>query len=249
MDLWVAITVALAILAVQIVWDRLRERSKQPIWYYRTEEIISITNKYSDNIEIHFKGQKVAQVSITRIGLVNIGKAAIDQTDIKSINHELKISFDHDIDILQPPRLLKSSREDIGFLAVDRNGEVFISFNVLDYRDGVIMEIVHTGDKNTELSISGAISGVPKGIIARSYLSASNRMKLYHCISGFISAALLVFISWQLIPVFIVNILSKDISWLALSISVLLVLALVLSIIDHARQFFGSFPSYLSLEI
>lgn len=250
MNLGVVIIVPLAILVVQIVWDKLRERSKQPIWYYKTEEIISTTNKFADDIEIHFKGQKVAQVSITRIGLVNVGKDAIDQTDIKSVDHELKISFDTDIHILQAPRLLKSSREDIGFQAVARNREVFISFNLLDYRDGAIMEIVHTGDKNTKVGISGVIKGVPKGILERSYQYASNRVKFYHCVSGSISTALLIFVIWKLIPALIIDISNNNIScWLAASISVLLVVCIVLSIIDHATQFFRSFPSYLSIEI
>ena len=249
MNLWVVIIVPLAILVVQIVWDKLRERSKQPIWYYKTEEIISTTNKFADDIEIHFKGQKVAQASITRIGLVNVGKDAIDQTDIKSVDHELKISFDTDIHILQAPRLLKSSREDIGFQAVARNREVFISFNLLDYRDGAIMEIVHTGDKNTKVSISGVIKGVPKGILERSYQYASNRVKFYHCVSGSISTALLVFVTWKLIPALFVDISYNNVHWLAASISVLLVVSIVLSIIDHATQFFRSFPSYLSIEI
>ncbi len=78
MNLWATILLPLAIL-VGLVWDKLRERSKQPIFYYKPEEIISITDEFAEDIEIYFKKQKVTRVSITRIGLVNVGKDAIDE--------------------------------------------------------------------------------------------------------------------------------------------------------------------------
>ena len=108
MSLWLAIIPTLAIFVMQLIWDKLRERSKRPIYYYKTEEIISGTGEFANDIQIHFKQEKVARVSITRIGLVNVGKEPIDQTDIKNIDHKLKVTFDNDVRILQEPRILKN---------------------------------------------------------------------------------------------------------------------------------------------
>ena len=129
MSLWLAIILPLAILIAQFTWDKFRERSKQPIYYYKTEEIISETGEFTSDIQIHFKQEKVARVSITRIGLVNVGKEPIDQTDIKNIDHKLKVTFDNDVSILQKPRILKTSREDIGFQVAggDRGSSRFLS--------------------------------------------------------------------------------------------------------------------------
>jgi hypothetical protein len=248
MSLWVAIIPPLAIFIVQLIWDKLRERSKQPIYYYKTEEIISGTGEFANDIQIHFKREKVARVSITRIGLVNVGKEPIDQTDIKSIDHKLKVTFDNDVRILQEPRILKKSREDIGFQVARGDRELSLSFNLLDYRDGAVVEVVHTGNKNTKVDIGGVIIGVPKGIIERSYRYASNKVKLYHGVSGSISAALLIFVIWKLTPAFVVDISGNNVSWFALLVSLLLAGGLILSIADHAKQYLRSIPASLSLE-
>ena len=100
MSSWIAIILPLAIFVAQLIWDKLRERSKRPIYYYKTEEIISEAGEFANDIQIHFKQEKVARVSITRIGLVNVGKEPIDQTDIKNIDHALRMTFDDDIHIL-----------------------------------------------------------------------------------------------------------------------------------------------------
>ena len=98
------------------------------------------------------------------------------------------------------------------------------------------MEVVHTGNKNTKVDISGAIIGVPKGIIERSYQHASNKVKLYHGVSGSISTALLVFVIWKLAPAFVVDISENNVSWFALLVSLLLAAGLILSVTDHAKQ-------------
>jgi hypothetical protein len=102
-------------LIAQFTWDKFRERSKQPIYYYKTEEIISETGEFTSDIQIHFKQEKVSRVSTTRIGLINVGKEPIDQTDIKNIDHKLKVTFSNDIRILQEPRILRKSRKEIDF--------------------------------------------------------------------------------------------------------------------------------------
>lgn len=248
MSLWVAIILPLAILIVQFTWDKLRERSKQPIYYYKTEEIISETGEFASDIQIHFKQEKVTRISATRIGLVNVGKEPIDQTDIKNTGHKLKVTFGNDIRILQEPRILKKSRKEIDFQITGGDRELSLSFNLLDYRDGAVVEVIHTGTKNTRVDIGGAIIGVPKGIIERSYKYASDKLKRYHVVSGSISTALLIFVILKLAPAFVVDISAGNISWFALVTILLLTVGLILSIVDHAKQYLRSIPASLSLE-
>lgn len=249
MSFWATIILPLALFIGQFVWGKSRERNKKPIYYYRTEEIISMTDKLADDILIHFQEHKVTQVSITRVGLVNIGKNPIDQTDIKNVDHELRMTFDNDIHILREPKIIKKSREGIDFQAVVRDREVLLSFKLLDYRDGAVVEVVHTGNKNTKVEINGLISGVPKGIIERGYQYASKKMRRFHCVSGLISTALLIYVSCIMVPAFVFDISQHNFSWPALFATLLLIIALVLSITDHIRQFMKSLPAALSLDI
>jgi len=248
MSLWVAIILPLAILIAQFIWDKLRERSKRPIYYYKTEEVISETDQFANDMQIHFKQEQVSRVSISKIGLVNVGKEPIDQTDIKNTDHKLKVTFGNDVRILQEPRILKKSRKEIDIQVAGGDRELSLPFNLLDYRDGAVVEVVHTGNKNTKIDIDGVIIGVPKGIIERSYKYASNTVKHYHVVSGLISTALLVFVILKLTPAFVIDISAGNVSWLALVASLLLTIGLILSIVDHAKQYLRSIPASLSLE-
>lgn len=158
------------------------------------------------------------------------------------------MTFGNDVRVLQEPRILKKSRKDIDFQVAGGNRELSLSFNLLDYRDGAVVEVVHTGNKNTKVDISGVIIGVPKGIIERSYQHASNKVKLYHGVSGLISTALLIFVLWKLAPAFVVDISGNNVSWFALFVSLPLTIGLILSIADHTKQYLRNIPASLSLE-
>ena len=133
-----AITIIIAIIAI-IVNLSLYFRSKrteEPIWYHKTEEVISKGEKLKNDIEMYFKGQKVSQVSVTKVGLVNVGKAPIDQTHVI---RQIKVSFDDNISILREPKVIKFTREDIGFKATHFGTDVLPSFSFLDYLDGAVI--------------------------------------------------------------------------------------------------------------
>lgn len=247
MDWGISITIIIAIIAiiVNLALYFRSKRTKEPIWYYKTEEVITKREKLADDIKIYFKEQTVAQVSVTRAGLVNVGKEPIDKTHVKS---PVKLSFDDNISILQEPKVIKFTRDDIDFKATHSGTDVFLSFGFLDHLDGAVVEVVHTGDKNTNLHIEGTILGVPKGIIGRSYRYASSRLKKYHLFSGLINSALLVYVSSQLIPANYGDIVQGMGSPLAISLTALMILGLLLGVIQHVIDYAKSIPSYLSIE-
>lgn len=247
MDLGISITIAVALIAiiVNLVLYFRSKRTKEPIWYYKTEEVISTAEKLKDDIQIYFKGQKVSQVSVSKIGLVNVGKEPIDQAHVK---RPIKLPFNDNISILQEPKVLKCTRDEIDFKVTHSGTDVFLSFSLLDHLDGAVTEVVHTGDKNTNLQIEGTILGVPKGIISRSYRYASSRLKKYHLFVGLINSALLIYISCQLIPANFNDIVQGLGSPLAISLSALMILGLLLSVIQHVIDYRKSIPSCLSIE-
>lgn len=244
-EISITIIVALIAIIVNLALYVRSKRTREPIWYYKTEEVITKREKLTDDIQIYFKGQTVSQVSVSKIGIVNVGKEPIDQTHVK---RPIKLSFDDNISILQEPKVIKSTRDEIDFKATHSGTDVFLSFSFLDHLDGAVAEVIHTGDKNTNLHIEGTILGVPKGIIGRSYRYASSRLKKYHLFVGLINSALLIYISCRLIPANYSDIVQGMGSPLAISLSAVMILGLLLSVIQHAIDYGKNIPSYLSIE-
>ncbi len=247
MDWGFFITIIIAIIAIIVNWvlSFRNKRTREPIWYYKTEEVISKGEKLKDDIQVYFKGQKVSQVSVTKIGLVNVGKEPIDQTHVK---RPIKLSFDENISILQEPKVSKFTRDDIDFKATHVGTDVLLSFGFLDHLDGAVIEVVHTGDEKTNVRIEGTILSVPKGIVGRSYRYASSKLKRYHLFSALVLMVFLIYVSYQLIPAIISDIAQDQGNPLAISASILMILGLLWSGIEHGMHYRKSIPSSLSIE-
>ena len=247
---WIQIMIPIIVAVILFIINYFREGTKQPVWYYRTEAIISKADKFSDDIEIFFKGQKVPKVSITRIGLINVGKKPIDEKDIKTSKNRINFVFDDDIQILREPRIIKKHRQSIQFKAGNTKAEVFLTFNLLDHNDGAVIEVLHTGDQDTKVNISEdlVISEVPKGISKRSYEYASTKSKWYNGVNILISVALLILLLWILVPAYLIEISQGNLIWWPLAISALLVFGALSLFIYHIREYMKGIPSIFNLE-
>lgn len=155
---------------------------KEPRGFYRTyREIEKLSPVKDSNIQILYKSKDVDRVFTTYLWLWNKGRKAINQSDVppqSSITIKL-VDKEHDPHILDY-RILKTSRNEINFgiPTVDDN-KFIIKFDFLDYNDGAVIEIQHTGSYETEVQTEGIILGVPNGIAVTSKQSSSSFFDVY----------------------------------------------------------------------
>ncbi|MCA1578337.1 MAG: hypothetical protein LC794_13350 [Acidobacteria bacterium] len=155
----------LSILATVYFAVRYAER-KEPRFISLNDRKIAVSDDAPEEIQIFYKGEKVEQVTSTLIWFWNEGKRPIKKEDL-SRSQPLLIKLQSDetpIEILDVS-VRKSSRDAIGFKAIkNSHSSVSVEFEFLDYRDGAVVEIQHTGTRQTSVEVVGVVLGSPKGI-------------------------------------------------------------------------------------
>ncbi|MFV9927887.1 MAG: hypothetical protein AB8U91_05275 [Candidatus Midichloria sp.] len=110
-----------------------------------------------ENIEIFFLGKKVEKLHKTLIYMWNSGNQIVKSEDLKTIDR-LKISTEESAKILSV-NIVKSTRDVINFSLMKNNEEYEVNFDYLDPTDGVVIEILHTGEPEN-LTFSGTVMGI-----------------------------------------------------------------------------------------
>jgi hypothetical protein len=155
---------------------------KEPRCFYRTyREIEKLSSSGDSNIQILYKSKDVDRVFTSYLWLWNKGKKAINQSDIPPQSNISIVLNDkeHHSRILDY-RILKASRDEINFRVTSVNDNKFsFAFDFLDYNDGAVIEIQHTGSYDTEIGTEGIILGAPKGIAVISRKSPNSVLDFY----------------------------------------------------------------------
>lgn len=161
--MWGYIFGAIGVLGVLIgVVGVVRSRKeRRPCWAFETHSVIGKGAELEGDVQILFQEHPVSQVSVTRVVLWNRGRQSIRKTDLVG---EVTAGFPQGVEILREPRVVKSSREEIGFLAKRKDRCVTLTFEFLDHEDGAMVEVVHTGDTATKPQLSATIIEVPSGV-------------------------------------------------------------------------------------
>ncbi|MGH6881083.1 MAG: hypothetical protein ACREFM_09200, partial [Hypericibacter sp.] len=117
-----------------------------------------------NSIVVHYDGKPVPRVSLSQIVIWNAGRAPVRGVDI-TLQDPLMFSFGDDAEILRVD-IAKCTRGSIGpAVIIDDTapGRFKCSFSFLDHHDGLLIRVIHTGNRTVPHS-SGTIIGLPKGL-------------------------------------------------------------------------------------
>lgn len=141
--------------------------AKDPRCYYKTIRNISKLSDDNDaKIRIFYGQEEVTRIFTTRVWIWNNGKKPIYRTDIPpQSNIKITLQDNEFTPKILDFEIIRMSRSEINF-SVSPIGEtsLTIGFDFLDQNDGAVVEIQHTGSRETELAIEGVILGVPEGL-------------------------------------------------------------------------------------
>jgi len=204
-DFWNRHSVALILfilgIPIAIYIARQFARSPKPCFCYFTQHRITKSKNEPDEIEIFYKKKPVTRVSSTIVWFWNAGKGPIRSVDIPA-NHPLRIVFvGEELEILDVSVWAKTREavnvqpEKVNATTIELRG-----INFLDWKDGYVLEIQHTGTPSVTAQMTGVILGAPSGIKARLKRTldtpSSKSFRLWY--SLFI-ATIFVLMSWGMI--------------------------------------------------
>lgn len=161
---WVGSVIGiLGIAAAGITYVLSRQRS---ILAFRTRGIRLLGHddaKLPPAVTVQHEGRNIPRLTRSLVVLWNAGERTLMGRDIVE-SDPLRIEFDSEAAILSVA-LARCSREVINasaIVATDRAGCVYVGFEFLDTNDGLVLEVLHSGQRRHPM-VKGTIRGMPAG--------------------------------------------------------------------------------------
>ncbi len=195
---WVGVTIGILGIIFSYITYRTSKIGPRLVYQFKSLEIIGGLKSFPNELEIVYKGKSVPRVTKTNIIIWNSGTKTIEGSNIIT-EDPLKFVFNNDAKILRI--IVVKKKRNIINLDITQNDKepniAYFSFNFLDPKDGVVIEILHT-DIDHYPKIKGTIMGIPKGFkkYGTNKLYISNKLKVFIIILtilGIISSTLVLY--------------------------------------------------------
>jgi len=148
-----------------ISWFYFRKSTRTKALSYTTSDVAIVwpeTRNDDDALKITYHGREVPRVTSTTVAIWNSGTDTIDGNDILS-DEPLQINAVSGIQILRVQVLERTRDIIIGDIPVIGSSKAIVRFRYLDAKDGVAIEVLHTGGLDA-MSVTGTVKGIPDGI-------------------------------------------------------------------------------------
>lgn len=227
---WLILSVCSILSFAYAIYMGVRGKEKKEISYIvNTYEIVRAGQNMIPEFQMSYRGHAIDDLTVTRFAMWNSGNRLLNSNDIVDTKPLSIISDDDGPDILDVS-IIKQSEESNKFI-VDKKDHhsAELKFDYMDKRDGIILQVLHTGSAN-DLVINGKIKGGKKlKNIEKKHLIIKNKKlaKTFDvaslCVSGFALLAIALGVTLEYFGFFnwipggsvlkeIVNGLSKPIS-------------------------------------
>lgn len=124
---------------------------------YSSYEIIKQGKNTIKNLELTFDGKEIHDLTITKFAIWNCGNKVIHGTDIVP-TQKLRVIADESTDILEAQIITESDESNCFQINDKENSEVILDFDYVDSREGIVLQILHTGNIDS-LKVDGKIKG------------------------------------------------------------------------------------------
>ncbi len=138
------------------------KKNKIPTYILRTISLVQENIQKIETVNILYSGNKIDNLSITKIAFWNDGKETIDHSDIAQ-NNPIRLTIEKDYIFLDAEILYqKNPSNDFNISLSEDNKYIDITFDYFDYEEGIILQVFHTGNKSNNITLTGQIKSVKK---------------------------------------------------------------------------------------
>ena len=219
----ISLIVGVLSLIIAIILYYKGKKIKSPVYLSRTTRLINRDIDQIDKLEILYDGVKQPALTITKFAFWNKGRETIHSQDLTS-KDQLRIEIEDEYSILSCDILTQTKKaNDFRTEITEDKKSIIISFDYLDYLDGVVLKIRHTGSDRNDLAMKGSIIGAREIKRYRwNYLPPQKLIESKDFQISFVTIGLITALIGILVSHYNVSTLSRG-----LQVSILLILGLI----------------------
>jgi len=148
------------------VWWNKKSKCKKEFSCYRNSyRVVRAGKSFIPELELKYKGTEIQELVVTKYAIWNSGNMMLHESDIVE-EKSLQIVGDEKTSHILDAKIIQCSDEDNKFnIEKSVDGNVKLSFDYVNVKDGIVVQIVHTGEAK-DIKVSCKIKG---GKPVRSY--------------------------------------------------------------------------------
>lgn len=151
-------TIAALIFAIY-TWI-VSKKKKELSCFNNTFKVVKAGKSLVPKLELSYDGKAINDLTITKYAIWNSGNEVLNWADIVAAS-PLQISCNDNILILDVQILVQSDETNMFKIIEKKDNCVKISFDYMNVHDGIILQILHTGEV-TDLNVECRIKGGKK---------------------------------------------------------------------------------------
>lgn len=149
--------IAIISLILSFIFYLKSKREKKLTYLTKSFGLIQDSISSIDNLSIKYKDEDVKFLTLTKVSVWNAGKKTIKRDDIAKYD-TLRVRLQDGCKVYSA-NLSEIGRDTNEISIETENNIVSIAFSYLDYGDGAIFEIYHSGKPSDKIEIVGTIIG------------------------------------------------------------------------------------------
>ena len=194
---FIGIFVGIAGIVIAIMTYFASTKKKLPRYAIRSANLVEGSVTRIKSLEMLYGGQKIENLTATRIALWNAGRETIQGSDIARAD-PLRITSEADMKILSAE--VMEQKNPANQFSVSVSGDqncAELSFDYLDKNEGAVLQLLHSGTRWSKIEVQGRIKGAgcPERIESArresAYGLASREMMIALCLNGLVVMAVL----------------------------------------------------------
>lgn len=133
-----------------------------PIYILRTVNLVRENVQKIDTVNILYAGNKVNNLSITKIAFWNDGKETINNNDVAK-NNSIRLEIDKNFIFLDAKIIYQKNLSNGFSISIsNENKHIDINFDYFDFEEGIVLQVFHTGNDSDDISLVGQVKSVKK---------------------------------------------------------------------------------------
>ena len=138
------------------------KKEKKPTFQIRSFNLVKEFSKKVTTIGLLYSGEKVENLTITKVIFWNMGNEPIRKDDI-AVADPIRIVVDNKYEIFEAEILNDTTNEANQFELVKKdNKSIIITFDFVSHAEGVAVQIAHSGLSSEDVTLAGTIIGSGK---------------------------------------------------------------------------------------
>lgn len=153
------------------------KKVKKPRLESRSLNLLEESAEKIEGLKITYLNENIPNLTITKLAIWNDGNDTIDKNDIASAD-PLLITAKDTVHILEYKIIYQKNECSLFDIEEIESGkQLKVTFDFLDFHDGAVIQLLHTGNSSSDIEFKGTIKGVGKISTNHSKNKVNSRIK------------------------------------------------------------------------